>query len=79
MLVLTRRVGEEIVIGDLIRVRIVALDNQRVRVGITAPLDVSVHREEVHRRLQELADCDCCGEQHEFAVGSAGIGDVGGQ
>ncbi len=57
MLVLTRRVGEEIVIGDGIRVRIVALHNQRVRVGITAPPEVTVHREEVHLRRQEFTDC----------------------
>ena len=70
MLVLTRRVGEEIVIGDGIRVRIVALHNQRVRVGITAPPQVTVHREEVHQRLQEFNDCPDCEEQHAHALGS---------
>lgn len=51
MLVLTRRVGEEIVIGDGIRVRIVAVNNRGIKVGITAPVHVTVHREEVQRRL----------------------------
>ena len=53
MLVLTRRLGEEIVIGDMVRVTIVAIENQRVKVGITAPSQVTVHREEVHQRLQD--------------------------
>lgn len=52
MLVLTRRVGEEIVIGDMVRVRIVALQNQRVKIGVTAPSHVTVHRGEVHQRAQ---------------------------
>lgn len=56
MLVLTRRVGEEIVIGGTVRVRIVAVQNQRVKVGITAPSHVTVHREEVYQRLQGFHD-----------------------
>jgi carbon storage regulator len=70
MLVLTRRVGEEIVIGDMVRVRIVAVGNQRVKVGITAPSQVTVHREEVHQRLQEFRDCPGNAERSEDAVGS---------
>ena len=70
MLVLTRRVGEEIVIGDMVRVRIVAMGNQRVKVGITAPSHVTVHREEVHQRLQEFRDCPGYAERIEDAVGS---------
>ena len=50
MLVLTRRIGEEIVIADDIRVKIVAVDGQKVRLGITAPSDIPVDREEVHAR-----------------------------
>lgn len=69
MLVLTRRVGEEIVIGDVIRVKIVAMDNQRVRLGITAPQQVTVHREEVHQRRQEFYNCPRHAEQNENAVG----------
>lgn len=70
MLVLTRRVGEEIVIGDGIRVRIVAVNNRSVRVGITAPVHVTVHREEVQRRLANVEDRPGCAEQEETAVGS---------
>ena len=70
MLVVTRRVGEEIVIGDNVRVRIVAVQNRQVRLGITAPLQVPVHREEVHQRLQDFHDCTGNAEQKENAVGS---------
>lgn len=70
MLVLTRRVGEEIVIGDMVRVRIVAVQNQRVKVGITAPSHVTVHREEVHQRLQDFRDCTGNAEQNESTVWS---------
>ena len=50
MLVLTRRVGEEIVIGDDIHVRILGINGQTVRLGITAAPSISVDREEVRTR-----------------------------
>jgi len=50
MLVLTRRPGEEIVIGEGIRVTVVAIGPRKVRLGITAPADVTVDRMEVHER-----------------------------
>jgi carbon storage regulator len=55
MLVLTRKPGEEIVIDGGIRITIVAVKGDRVRVGITAPPDVRVDREEVHQRVAEFA------------------------
>jgi carbon storage regulator len=56
MLVLTRRVGEEIVIADNIRVTVTAVKGDRVRLGITAPPEVRVDRGEVHARIQEFAE-----------------------
>jgi len=50
MLVLTRRIGEEIVIADEIRVTIVSVRGDRVRIGIDAPRDISVERLEIHTR-----------------------------
>jgi len=50
MLVLTRKTGEEIIIGDGIRVQVIDTKGGRVRLGITAPRDVSVHRSEVSIR-----------------------------
>jgi carbon storage regulator CsrA len=48
MLVLSRKVGEEIVINGNIRVRIVQMDGGKVRIGIVAPDDVSIDRQEIH-------------------------------
>ena len=58
MLVLTRRIGEEIVIGGNIRVTVVAVEGNKVRLGITAPRDVSVDREEVYARRAEFLDIE---------------------
>jgi len=59
MLVLTRRVGEEIVINENIRIKILVTKRDRIRVGITAPRSVRVDREEVHARRSEFAiPCD---------------------
>jgi carbon storage regulator len=68
MLVLTRRVGEEIVIGDMVRVTVVDVKNQRVKVGIKAPSHVTVHRHEVHQQLQGLHDCPGDAEENENGV-----------
>ncbi len=53
MLILSRKCNEQIVIGDNIVVTIVAIRGGNVRIGIDAPTNVSVHREEVHRAIQE--------------------------
>ncbi len=53
MLVLTRKLGEGIRIGDEIRVVVVDIKDNQVRIGIEAPPDMSVHREEVYLRIQE--------------------------
>jgi carbon storage regulator len=54
MLVLSRKLHESIIINDNIRVTIVQIKGDRVRLGITAPPEVRVDREEVARRLQEF-------------------------
>jgi carbon storage regulator len=53
MLILTRRVGETIMIADNIRVTVLGVKGNQVRVGIDAPKDVAVHREEIYKRIQE--------------------------
>jgi carbon storage regulator len=53
MLILTRRVGETLMIGDEITVTIVGVNANQIRLGIEAPKEIPVHREEVYVRLQE--------------------------
>jgi len=52
MLILTRRVGEMLMIGNDITVTVVAVKGTQVRIGIDAPKDVPVHREEVHQSIR---------------------------
>lgn len=60
MLILTRRVGETLMIGDDITVTVLAVKGNQVRLGVEAPREVEVHREEVYRRIQgEKKERDC--------------------
>ncbi len=59
MLVLTRSIGEKIIIDGDIQVTVVAIKGNKVRVGIEAPSYVRVDREEVHERRAEFAEPDC--------------------
>ncbi len=52
MLILTRKVGEALVIGDEVTVTVLGVKGNQVRVGIKAPRSVSVHREEIYERVQ---------------------------
>jgi carbon storage regulator len=52
MLILTRRIGESVVIGDDINITVLGVKGNQVRLGVNAPKDVSVHREEIYQRIQ---------------------------
>ena len=52
MLILTRRVGERLMIGDGIQVTVLGVKGNQVRIGVHAPADVSVHREEIYDRVR---------------------------
>jgi len=62
MLILTRRVGEKLMIGDDVEVHVLGVKGNQVRFGIDAPKDVAVHREEIYKRIQLEKQIDTEGE-----------------
>jgi carbon storage regulator len=53
MLILTRRIGETLMIGDEVTIKVLGVKGNQVRLGVNAPKDVSVHREEIYEKIQE--------------------------
>jgi carbon storage regulator len=53
MLILTRRIGETLMIGDEVTIKVLGVKGNQVRLGVNAPKDVSVHREEIYEKIQK--------------------------
>lgn len=66
MLVLTRKIGEKVIIGDDVSVTILGLFGNHVRLGITAPKTVNIHREEIYVKIQDQSDDP---DVRHFAIG----------
>lgn len=58
MLILTRRVGEVLMIGDDVNITVLGVKGNQVRIGVNAPKDVAVHREEIYLRIQNEKSSD---------------------
>jgi carbon storage regulator len=58
MLILTRRVGETVMIGNEVTVTVLGVKGNQVRIGVNAPKDVAVHREEIFERIKREQDQD---------------------
>lgn len=72
MLILTRRVGETVVIGNDVTVTVLGVKGNQVRLGVNAPREVAVHREEIYERIKrEQADGDSDSQPPPQAVGVA--------
>jgi len=52
MLILTRRIGETLMVGDDVAITVLGIKGNQIRLGVDAPKDVSVHREEIYQRIQ---------------------------
>ncbi|NVK32073.1 MAG: carbon storage regulator CsrA [Gammaproteobacteria bacterium] len=69
MLILTRRVGESLVIGDEVTISVLGVKGNQVRLGVNAPREVSVHREEIYRRIAaEAAQSGDDDQDHEINI-----------
>jgi carbon storage regulator len=70
MLILTRRVGETLMIGDEVSVTVLGVKGNQVRIGVNAPKTVSVHREEIYERIQREKTGGASAQEDEDSTGN---------
>jgi carbon storage regulator len=71
MLILTRGPSESVMVGDVVTIKVLAVRGNQVRIGVTAPKSIAVHREEIYQRIQAektLAAAEARGQPDEAAV-----------
>jgi carbon storage regulator len=74
MLILTRRVGETVMIGDEVTVTVLGVKGNQVRLGVNAPKEVAVHREEIFQRIQREREGKAVPAPSSLAAESSGNG-----